>query len=98
MANLVSQTLAADGSTAVVDWGGGSSAGYYLASGATFGSGTLSLQVSFDGGTTYVAAGSAYNLTAAGLVRFILPECKLRVTLSGATSPSIPIIIAQDSA
>lgn len=57
----------------------------------TFGGGTLSLEVSSDGGTTYTNGGTSVQLTAAGLFNFTLPsdELIIRLDLTGATSPSI---------
>lgn len=83
--------LSANGDTTIVSWGGGE--GFYSATG-TWGSGTTTLYASFDGGTTYVTCGTEGQLTADGVVRFTLPECKLRVTLSGATSPSIAVVVS----
>lgn len=93
MATLVRQTLTANGNTNTFEWGGG--VGYYASNG-TWGSGTTSLQVSPDGGTTFISAGTDGNLTADGVVRFELPDkAVIRVNLSGATSPSLTITIWQ---
>lgn len=81
-------TLSADGDTTVVSWAGGE--GFYSASG-TWGSGTTTLYASFDGGTTYISCGTEGQLTANGMVRFTLPQCKLKITLSGSSSPSLRI-------
>jgi hypothetical protein len=56
-----------------------------------FGGGTLSLEVSSDGGTTYTNGGESVQLTAEGLFNFTLPSEGLlvRLDLTGATSPDI---------
>ena len=55
----------------------------FIASG-TFGGATLTVEISPDGGTTWVSTGS--TLTAAGVVELAYGEgTSLRVTLSGAT-------------
>lgn len=83
----LTETLAADGSTASVEWPGG--LGTFAAYGS-FGGGTFSLEVSFDGGTTWFAVGTDTDLTADGAGNFSLPaEVLLRATLSGATTPSV---------
>jgi hypothetical protein len=90
MAKQSSNTLSASGDTTVVTWAGGE--GFYSATG-TWGSGTTTLYASFDGGTTYISCGATGTLTANGVIRFMLPECKLKVTLSGATSPSLVVTV-----
>ena len=91
MPSQSTNTLSANGDTTIVSWGGGE--GFYSASG-TCGSGTTTLYASFDGGTTYISCGTEGQLTANGVVRFTLPECKLKVTLSGSSSPSLAVIVA----
>ena len=83
-------TLSASGDTTVVNWSGGE--GFYSARG-TWGSGTTTLYISFDGGSNYISAGTDGVLTADGVVRFTVPACKLKVTLSGATSPSLAVTV-----
>lgn len=93
MATLLRQTLTANGNTATLEWGGG--VGYYASNG-TWGSGTTALQVSPNGGTNFISAGTDGNLTADGIIRFELPEKTIiQVNLSGATSPSLAITIWQ---
>jgi len=86
--------LTADGSTSVWDWDGRFK-GCFLVSG-TFGSGTIKLQISLDGGTVWVDADSADSeasstFTAAGVAMVELPECKLKAVLSGSTTPDLDI-------
>ena len=81
-------TLTSNGDTGVVDFRGGEA--FYMASG-TWGSGTTALMV-YDG-TSYISAGVDGILSSDGMVRFTLPACLLKVTLSGATTPSLTISI-----
>lgn len=83
-------TLAATGNTAAIAWPGGR--GVFTAWG-TFGGGTLTLQQSPDDGATWInvdRTGDTYvTFTANGEGGFELGECQLRVSLTGATTPSI---------
>lgn len=90
MAKQTSTTLVANGDSSVVDWAGG--VGFFGARG-TFGSGTVKLMVSFDGGSNYQSAGSDGEFTSDGVVMFTLPRCLLKATLSGSTSPSLYVTI-----
>lgn len=85
---LLSGTFTADGNSPRITFPGG--AGTVQADG-TFGSGTLSLEVSSDGGTTFTNGGTSVQLTAEGLFNFTLPSDELivRLALSGSTSPDI---------
>lgn len=81
-------TFTANGQSPGVAFPGGS--GTVQADG-TFGAGTLSLEVSSDGGTTYTNGGTSVQLTAEGLFNFNLPsdDLMIRLDLTGATSPDI---------
>ena len=94
---IIDETLAADGSSAVLDWDG-RFVGHFSAYG-TFGGGTASLQYSTDGGSNYRDVDST-NLafTADGQGNFELPKCKLKVVLAGATSPSLSVYVTGISA
>ena len=72
----------------------------------TFGSGTVTLQASPDGGTTFIdipdAIGSSITFTANGMTNFELygnadidsdEQVIIRLALAGATSPSITYIV-----
>lgn len=89
-AALAFARLLASGNSSAITWNGGR--GVFAAYG-TFGSGTLKLQSSFDDGTTWIdvdRSGDTYvTFTANGSGGFELPKCQLRVSLSGATNPSI---------
>lgn len=80
----------ADGNSEVFDWPGG--VGIVVGAG-TFDSGTLSVQFSPNNGTTWVA--SEATLTANGRSRFELPPCKIRLNLTGSTSPDLNAWIAK---
>ena len=82
---------AADGQSATFAWDGGR--GTFTAWG-TFGSGTVKLQMSPDGGSTWIdmldVNGNAVSETANGMALFELAAgVKIRADLSGSTSPTI---------
>jgi hypothetical protein len=83
-------TLAANGNSASLSWPG--ARGVFTAWG-TFGAGTLTLQQSPDDGTTWInvdRAGDTFcTFTANGEGGFELGGCLVRVSLAGATAPSI---------
>ena len=84
---LAGASLTEDGVTAVVAWRGGrgTAAAY-----GTFGSGTATLEVSYDGGTTWFAVGSDTALTEDGHGNFELPSAvQLRWDLDGASTPDV---------
>lgn len=85
---LIEKNFTADGDSGVIDWNPNFS-GHFMCEG-TFGSGTATLKYSLDGGATYIAADSTdLAFTVDGASNFVLPECKLKVTLSGSTSPNL---------
>lgn len=94
--NTTVETLAANGNTTALDWVGGD--GTVFASG-TFGGGSVTLQLSIDGGVTWFTAtdetGLAVSLVTAGAFSFSVGSCKVRGVLAGATSPSIKISIQE---
>lgn len=58
----------------------------------TFGSGTLTIQASFDGTTWITITGvtaAAVSLTAAGMFPFRLPPCLVRGVLTGSTDATV---------
>jgi len=57
----------------------------------TFGSGTASIEASFDG-TNWVAIPSS-SVTAASMFNIYTYACNLRLTVTGATSPDITATI-----
>ena len=72
----------ANGSTDATTWPGG--VGTFHSFGTHDGE-TNTLQVSLDGGTTYIAVGTDTTLTADGIGTFELPKgAKIRATLSSA--------------
>lgn len=82
---------AADGDSAVFNYSGGRAV--FTAYG-TFGGGTCKLQMSPDGGTTWVDvtndAGTAVSLTSAGLVQFHLSAgVKIKANLASSTGASL---------
>jgi len=81
-------TAAATGTTTA--WTGGQ--GLAAATG-TFGSGTFTVEASFDSATTWITltgnTGTAYGLTAEGTILFSLPACQVRGLLSGSTGATI---------
>jgi hypothetical protein len=88
-ANAAYTLLAGASATgAAVDWRGGK--GTFSVYSATFGGGTVKLQWSPDGGTTWLdvdKSGDTYvTLTAIGAGNFELPECKIRAHVATATA------------
>lgn len=85
--------LQANGSTTALPIAGKFNIGAF----GTFGGGTLTIQLSYDSGTTWIAAtdgsGSAGAFTADGTLNVEVGEALLRLTLAGATSPDIDIAI-----
>jgi hypothetical protein len=78
-------TLSADGSTA--DWNVPVSTQYMFYAVGTFGGGTLSLECSPDNGTTWFTVD---HLPSAGrLIRYLVSGETVRITLTGATTPTI---------
>lgn len=104
MSLILNQVLTANG-TAIFDWrshrGATPNMGTFAAYG-TFGGGTVTLTVSFDGGVTYLPLqriiGTAIIYTQDGYDNFQLMSSqnpiategiKIKATLTGATTPSI---------
>jgi hypothetical protein len=88
--------LTADGQSASVELPGDvNDIDVYLADAETWGSGTLILQTSFDGGTTWVAVPSASWTSGDGVLATSIRAYgkDLRLSLSGATSPSLTVTI-----
>ena len=69
----------ANGNSSSYDWNKGE--GQVVVSG-TFDTSTVKLQMSPDGGTTWVDVGSDSTFTAAGAAGFALNSCKVRVNVS----------------
>lgn len=92
-------TLAADGQTAAIDLGINTvvEATVYLGAAATWGGGTLILQQSFDGGTTYFTVPNFSKTSGAASTLLgrvpVIGGGKLRASLSGATGPSLGVNI-----
>lgn len=86
---------AANANGAAQSWPGGK--GTFSAWG-TFGGGTVTLQWSPDGGTTWLNADPSgftfTTFTAGGIGGFELPTCSIRAVLSGATAPNINARVA----
>jgi hypothetical protein len=70
-----------NGASSAVTWPGG--IGTYYA-GGTFGGATVTLEVSFDQGNSWLALGDA-ALTQQGAVNFQLPNVMLRAVVANAT-------------
>lgn len=79
-------SFSADGNGAAIDFPGGTGT---LQANYTSGTGTLTLHVSLDGGTTYNSGGSSVQLTGSGLFNFTLPPCKIRAVMSGSATPVV---------
>lgn len=90
-------TLAANGQSAAFELPGDvNDLDVYVSdAAATWGGGTLILQTSFDGGTTWVAVPSASYTAGSGLIDSARRSFGkyVRLSLSGATSPSLGITV-----
>ena len=85
---MADYNLTADGSTAALQFQG---EGSFNAAG-TYGGGTLTIEASFDGGTTWVAQTDG-TLLADGTLNIKIGPCFIRGTLAGSTTPDIDISI-----
>jgi len=65
----------------------------------TFGSGTLSLEISHDEGVTFTNGGTTVQLKASGVFGFTLPSDNviIQLDLTGATSPDINFWISANA-
>jgi hypothetical protein len=93
---MIAETLTANGTT-IVGTASGFTRGTLWVSG-TFGGGTAVLEASRDNGTTWLALDqggtTATTFTANGMGNFqISGTYKMRVRLSGATSPNIFVAV-----
>lgn len=91
---LKTSTLSADGTTDVVYCDGGE---VWITANGTWGSGTLTPYISLDGGTNYAPLttvapdGTLTNVafTEDTALKLSLPDCHIKFTLTGSTSPSL---------
>lgn len=90
--NLIG-AFTANGNSAAMTFGGGK---LYFGAIGTFGAGTLNLYASFDEGATFVKVPNSV-INAEGMLVAELPDCVVKVTLSGATSPSLSYFIARQT-
>lgn len=81
--------ITGDGNTSAVQHPGGSGA---FGAAGTFGGGTLTMEISFDGGTTWVDVLDS-AMTADDVYAYALPACLIRGNLSGASTPDIDIFV-----
>jgi len=86
----LTQTLVADGDTAVIDWPGGPG---LLAIAYQAGTGTITLKFSLDAGATYLPWATTITAAGAKYLEFKLPQCKLKATLSSGSTPDIDVAI-----
>lgn len=64
----------------------------------TWGSGTLTPQISPDSGTTWVSTPEAVTLTANGSKVFTVPDgCLFRLTFTGSTDPALSAWVGEVS-
>jgi hypothetical protein len=82
----LTETLSSNANSTVIDWHGGDGT---LAATGVFSSGTVKLQASVDGGTTFFDAKDSDNanltLTADGAFSFSVGSCKLRANMASST-------------
>ena len=76
---------ATNADSAEITWPGGAG---ILAAEGTWDSGTIKVQISPDGGTTFVDL-TDISITADGTKTFIAPPGQLKLNLAGATTPAL---------
>lgn len=87
--------LTADGSTDAITWRGDGTGEIHLR--GVLGNGTLKMEISEDGGTSWDDAGAEGYMTAAGIKRFkLLGQKLIRLTLTGSTLPDTTIYLMRD--
>lgn len=83
----LTETISSNANSAVIDWHGGDGT---VAATGTFSGGTIKLQISVDGGTTFFDTkdgnGTSLTLTADGAFSYSIGSCKLRANMAGATA------------
>jgi len=90
-ANYIRVNFDGNGSTGTTAWSGGRGAmiAQYVA-----GTGTITLEYTLDGGTTYNAVGSDTTITGAGGGVFNLPATTIRISAtSTASTPNINVSV-----
>lgn len=94
MYQRVTAALTANGSTAAVNVGRGGP--LVLAAYGAFGAGTLTFEVSFDGGTTWIAVtGGALSANGYVIVENFPADAQVRGTLAGATAPNVTVDVRE---
>jgi hypothetical protein len=109
MAIILRETLTGNGSTSganIVNPNNGTDIFQTVSASGTFGSGTLTIEQSVDGGSTWFDVTDSVGtvtFTADGAVRTFLlgnndpvaaEQIQIRGTLAGSTSPSLTVVIA----
>lgn len=83
-------TIVLDGnypaSPGYIDWEGGHGELFVIGG---FGGGTGSLQIQAPDGSTWVSVGSGTSFTAAGVGGFLAAAGRLRLNVTGSTTPTI---------
>jgi hypothetical protein len=87
--NKLTWTFSADATGEAKEWAGIDNGTIHVY--GTFGSGTISLEGSTDGGTTWTAYSTTY--TAATITTFEAGNILIRAKLAGATNPSLTVDI-----
>lgn len=65
---------------------------YGVSAVATFGGGTVKLQILGPDGSTYISIGSTTDFSAAGYAAVDLPPCQVQVTIATATAVALTCI------
>jgi hypothetical protein len=91
MALVQQGTITADGTTTGIIFKGGQ---LYLHINGTFGSGTVTVHISYDDGATYIPASVDGTYTSSAIRSIELPDCRVRLVMAGSTSPSITYAMA----
>ena len=91
-ANYIRVNFDGDGNSGLTQWAGGR--GAMIAQYIGAGTGTITLQYTLDGGTTYTAVGSDTPLPGSGGGVFNLPATTIRINAaSTASTPNINAVV-----
>ena len=79
----VATAVTSNSQTSTLNWPGGTG---QMVIGGTFDTATVKLQVSPDGGSTWIDVGGDASVTAAAVVNFTLNSCEIRLDISSVDS------------
>ncbi len=89
---LATGTITSNGKTAATSFRGG---GLFIHLNGTFGGGTVTVELSYDTGTTWIPVSADAVYTSSVIRTVNLPDCWVRLDMSGATSPTVRWAISE---